>query len=321
MRKKRKRPAVKSPRSKKTKRTYRQRRVKPAAPVDEHSLPSAKEQSLSEQEIERAGYEKGLYEGGEMLLEQSVPPHMLLPEVQLTEIIAAGVHAYAPQMHPLLDVAAVYEELSQAIDQSRPYAVVRLGDGELLALAQDVVYDSETLQREARFLSYAGVTPPDLAARDQLAMAIRQAQVVGLPRSRQKHFQPLMYPVLRQHGIELGSLRKTSSTINYELHHSGLLAPLLRDRRLLIIGNAAPECAHALQQAGYSVTGIISPVNGFRDIDRIMEQAHQAQFDFALVAAGIPAVILCWRIAAELGKPALDFGHMADAVASGKVQL
>jgi hypothetical protein len=52
-----------------------------------------------------------------------------------------------------------------------------------------------------------------------------------------------------------------------------------------------------------------------------MQQTAEHSFDIALVAAGIPAVILCYRIAGELGRVAIDFGHLADKLVTGELQL
>jgi hypothetical protein len=268
-----------------------------------------------------AGYELGKYEGGEQWLEQLVPANALLPEVTIQEVIAAGIERLRPMLYPLIDVHDVYAEMEQAIVSNRPCAVVRLGDGELLALSQGGVNDVETVKLEGRFLPYAGVDPPDFAARDQLALAVRQSQIVGVPLSRRKHFQPLLHPVLRSHDIDPGSLRMTNSTINYGLYQAGLLTQLLTGRKLLVIGNAASELARVLTGRGYVVSGIISPVKGFPDIERVMAELRDSEFDLALVSAGIPAVILCWRIAVERGKVALDFGHMADMIVNGKYTL
>ncbi|MFC5648064.1 GT-D fold domain-containing glycosyltransferase [Paenibacillus solisilvae] len=267
------------------------------------------------------GYELGKYEGGEILLEMATPQHMLLPEVSLQEVISAGVEMLKPLCYPLMEVQEVFAEMEQAVRLERPCAVIRLGDGELLALSQEKIYDSETVKQEGRFLSYAGVNPPDLHARDQIALAICHAQIVGVPMSRRKNFQPLLHPVLRSHGIDPRRLRLTSSTINYGLHTAGLLTQLLQGKRLLIIGNVAPELAQVLQENGFLVTGIISPVHGFADIERVMAEVRDAVFDLALVSAGIPAVVISYRIAAERGKVAIDFGHMADAIVKGEVKF
>src|SRR5690606_21740062 len=145
-----------------------------------------------------------------------------------------------------------------------------LGDGEMLALAHDLVIDTATILREAPFLAYAGITLPDHASRGLLADAVRRANVVGLPSSRKPYYQPLAVPALSSHGIDIRALRVTDSTINYILFLTGLLARLLHGRRVLAIGNEAAGMAERLQGSGITVTGVISPVRGFPDIDRVI---------------------------------------------------
>ncbi|QHW35239.1 hypothetical protein GZH47_23175 [Paenibacillus rhizovicinus] len=262
-----------------------------------------------------------MYEGGELLLEQAMPVNMLLPEVTLREVIAMGAEHIRHLCQPLLDVHQVFAEMEAAIAEQRPCSVVRLGDGELLTLAQEGVYDAATIQREGGFLPYAGVRPPDLNARDQLAESVRQAHIVGVPLSRRKHFQPLLHPVLRSHHLAPAGMRLTTSAVNYSLHQAGLLNTLLSGKQLLIIGNVAPALAHVLSQRGFHVSGVISPVRGVDDVERVMNEIRGSEFNLALVSAGIAAVILCTRIARELGKTALDFGHMADGIVRGKYAL
>ncbi|MBM7566720.1 GT-D fold domain-containing glycosyltransferase [Paenibacillus sacheonensis] len=266
-------------------------------------------------------YQLGLYEGGELLLEQETPANLLLPEISLREIIARGAEQIRAQCIPLMDVQEVFMEMEAAIAEQRPCAVVRLGDGELLTLAQGVMYDEGTIQREGEFLPYAGVNPPDLRARDQLAQAVRLAHIVGVPSSRRKHFQPLLHPVFRSHHLEMSQLRLTNSAVNYHFHQAGLLYRLLTGKRILVIGNVAPALSQTLMRCGFQVNGIISPVKGVNDVDRVMGEVRGVDFNLALVSAGIAAVILCTRIARELGKTALDFGHMADGIVRGKYIL
>ena len=267
------------------------------------------------------GYADGRYEGGEHLLEQAAPPGLMLAGVDLRQVIALGVEALRPTLIPVVDVGTVWNEMEDAIHGGKPYSVVRLGDGELLALAHDLVIDTATIRREAPFLSYAGIEIPDHASRGSLAEAVLRANVIGVPSSRKPYYQPLVVPALSSHGIDLHALRVTDSTINYTLYLSGLLARLLHGRRILAIGNEAAGMAERLRGNGIAVAGIITPVRGFPDIDRVIGEASAASFDIALVSAGIPAVVIASRIASELGKVALDFGHMADQIAKGQVQL
>ncbi|WP_245948187.1 GT-D fold domain-containing glycosyltransferase [Paenibacillus sambharensis] len=293
----------------------------PAASTAEPSEPAAREGNTEEErgtihEASEAALEMARYEAGEKLVEDLMPPGMMLPALSLRDVVSAGIQQLAPQLLPLLGTQEVFERLEASIRERSPLSVVRLGDGELLALAQGLVYEPEEISRKAPFLSNAGVKVPDFGARERLAEAVRQADITGVPVSRRAHFQPLLFQVIQQHGISLHGLGLTTSTINYSLLQEGWLSRLLEGRRVLVIGNTAPAFARRLEQNGVQIAGIIAPVAGFPDIDRAIQEASGVDCDLALVSAGIPAVVIAQRLAAEQGKVALDFGHAADQVAA-----
>lgn len=225
----------------------------------------------------------------------------------------------------LLTPAEVAARLTEALAQRRGLALVRLGDGEALTLAQEVVLPIPEILDRGPFLSYAGVTVPDLAARDALARAILRSDIVGVPTAAAPNYWPLLQTALAAHGINLASLALTTSVINYALHSEGHLARLLlataRAPRVLVAGNLAPQLAGTLVEQGVNVTGVVVPVAGIRDVERAYGEVRHQVFDLALVAAGIPAVVLCAAIARELGKVAIDFGHLADELIRGKKRL
>lgn len=268
-----------------------------------------------------AGYRDGVYAGGEALVAQHIPPDHILPAVAAADLIAAGFRQYAPSLTRLTSPHEMAGHIVAALDARRPFSVVRLGDGELLTLAADTVLPAQEVYELAPFLPYAGVpcSTPDIRA--ALAEAVRGADWVGVPISRAPTFQGLLFPVLRHFGIDWSGLKLTSSTINYGLHQSRLLLPILQGRRVLLIGSRAAELGVLLHHHGVQVTGIIPAVAGMADVSRVMQQTAAYAFDIALVAAGIPAVVLCQRIAGELGRAALDFGHLADKLVTGELQL
>ncbi|MGF6356834.1 hypothetical protein ABIE27_004758 [Paenibacillus sp. 4624] len=267
-----------------------------------------------------AGYRDGVFAGGEALVAQHIPPDHILPAAA-ADLIAAGFRQYAPSLTRLTSPHEMAGHIMAALDAQRPLSVVRLGDGELLTLAADTVLPAAEVQELAPFLPYAGVpcSTPDIRA--TLAEAIRGADWVGVPISRAPTFQGLLFPVLRHFGIDWSHLKLTSSTINYSLHQSRLLLPILQGRRVLLIGSQAAELGALLQLHGVQVTGIIPVVSGMADIPRVMQLTAEHTFDIALVAAGIPAVVLCRRIAGELGSVAFDFGHLADKLVTGELQF
>ena len=77
------------------------------------------------------------------------------------------------------------------------------------------------VKKRGTFLEYAGVRVPDRQARDLVAGAVRQADIVGVPKQRLPNFLPLLVPVLQAHGLDFRTMPLTLSTINYELESGG----------------------------------------------------------------------------------------------------
>ncbi|MBO9599169.1 MAG: succinyl-CoA synthetase, partial [Cohnella sp.] len=267
------------------------------------------------------GYRQGLSDGAEQLLEVHMPNDILIPDISASEAMAAGVQALRARAIPLLGVESVYAELDAAVRERRPYSFIRLGDGELMTLAQEVVIPVSAVRASSPFLPYAGIVVPNLHARDQIAQSIRSASLVGVPISRKPQFQPLLFKALHAHGIPCNGLKLTTSTMNYALHEHGYLVRLLAGRRLLLVGNVAGELGQALRLQGMNIAGIVSPVRGYSDVDRVVAEAIPYDFDIALVSAGIPAVPIVVRIVQSTGKVAIDFGHSADLIAGVRTKI
>ncbi|GIP31275.1 GT-D fold domain-containing glycosyltransferase [Paenibacillus sp. J2TS4] len=271
------------------------------------------------------GYQRGKYDGEykwrdgvEGIVDSLLPDGVILPEISAEQIIAAGLEPLRPHFHHLLTAQQVGDEILHSLETRIPMSVVRLGDGELLTLAQGVVLSIEQVKSEGAFLQYAGVNVPDYAARDELADSVRQATIVGIPKLRVRNFQPLSFPVLRAHGIDYQQLSLTDSLINYSLYQSGYLSKMVSGRNVLIIGNLAVSLADYLRRYGVNVVDAIAPVHGVKDIPRVMDEVFHCVFDIALVASGIASVIIAQRIADGLGKVAIDLGHLADSMLKGE---
>lgn len=275
----------------------------------------------------QSGYQQGRYDGEgnntwkngvDGLIDTFIPAYEILPEYTTEQIIASGVEHLRPHFLHLLNPDELGTRIIQALDNRTPMSVVRLGDGELLTLAQGAVLSIEQVKTEGHFLEYAGVHVPDYEARDMLADAVRKATVVGIPKLRIRNFQPLAFSVFRAHDMDYRSMTLTDSLINYYLYQAGYLSRIAEGRRVLVIGNLAAGLADLLRANGVQVTGALAPVKGVKDVTRIVNEAKHKEFDLALVAAGISAVLISQRIATELGKVAVDFGHLADSMLKGE---
>lgn len=295
-------PMRKRPTSKK----YQQKRHdKPLAP-----LPSYHQGT--HQKAYAAGYREGLYHGGEAIVEQLIPYGRMLPGVTVEALIQSGLMQHQADMLEIASSVQVAGEIRSAMDERRSFSLVRLGDGELLTLAYGTVISNTEAHELGAFLPYAGVPLPDVSVQSLLLNSIMKADYVGVPMSRRPEFQMLLFAVSKHYGWSLAQSRLTTSLINYQLHQHGLLLPMLANQRVLLIGNKAAEAADIMRKQGINVVGSVSPVRGFEDIERVIEQCRMYKFDICLIAAGVPAVVLCQRIASEDNKVAIDIGHLAD---------
>ncbi|MNW35334.1 hypothetical protein D3C74_123280 [compost metagenome] len=267
------------------------------------------------------GFRQGYFEGGEGKVSRYIPRYVILPEMSVDDVISTGVRALSSYLYPLVSPAYVFEEINDALNNRTPLSVIRLGDGEVLTLAHETIISLEQAKNWGKFLPYAGVHLPDYSARESLAESIRYADIVGIPESRHPSYQGLLFPVFKYYGMDYRNMKLTTSTVNYALNEEAWLSKLLTQRRIILIGNQAPELARWFQIQGYEIVDIIAPVQGAGDVERIMEQVAQLDFDIALVAAGIAAVVICTRIAREKGKVALDMGHLADMFVKGEAPL
>ncbi|WP_127495215.1 GT-D fold domain-containing protein [Paenibacillus glycanilyticus] len=267
------------------------------------------------------GYQEGKYAGGEEIIDQLLPPNIIFPDLSLQQIIATGVSMHMEQAIPLMLPEQVRDAILHAMEEKRPLSVVRLGDGELLTMAQEIVMPVDQVRREGKFLEYAGVKVPDLDIRNRLVEAVNGADIVGIPRTRMPNYQLLVSPVFQAFGLSLREKQWTDSLINYSLCTAGCLLPILQNRRILLIGNMAEQLSAVLDHRGLFVAGIVTPVNGARDAARVVALAKQYEFDIALVSAGIAAVLITEELARLTGKVAIDFGHLANALIKGEAPL
>lgn len=275
----------------------------------------------------KEGYRQGRYDGEghnkwkdgvEGLIDTFLPDYEILPDFSAEQIVAAGVEHLRSQWRHLLTPDEIGARILHALDTRAPFSLVRVGDGEILALAQGTVLSVDQVKEQGPFLGYAGIDVPDFEARDSLKESIRLATVVGIPKLRVRNFQPLAFSAFEENGIDFGALTLTDSLINYYLHETGYMSKFVKGRRVLIAGKLAEPLAGIMRQNGVDVVATISPVEGVKDVPRVMGEIALHDFDIALVAAGIAAVLISQRIASDLGKVAIDFGHLANSMIKGE---
>ncbi len=216
----------------------------------------------------------------------------------------------------LLSPNEVMEKIEEAYIKKQKLSVVRLGDGEALTLAQSIVMPFSEIQKR-EFLPYAGLQVPNLKARDELLEAIKKADIVGVAMNELEDFTPLLNKCFHAHKIDVEEMTLTNACINYFLLENDMLKNFLLKNpniRVLLVGNATPYLLPIFNRVNIKVAGLIKPVKGVKDWQRVTQLAGKYRFDIALVSAGIAAVMICEEIAKKTNKIAIDFGHATNLI-------
>ncbi|AOY76992.1 GT-D fold domain-containing glycosyltransferase [Clostridium formicaceticum] len=222
----------------------------------------------------------------------------------------------------LLSADEVIEKMYTAYRNKQGLSIVRLGDGEALALAQEVVLRCDEIKKR-KWLPYAGLTVPDLKARDELVASVKKADIVGVAMNELPDFTPLLIKVFEAHQINTNQKVLTNACINYFLMEKQRLKKFLLQSpkpRVFLIGNKVDRLVPYLTREGIRVVGLLRAVRGLKDCSKIVKltSLYRNRFDIVLVSAGIPAVIISERIAKEYSTITLDFGHAADLIIKRK---
>lgn len=248
-------------------------------------------------------------------------PEAILPGVSLGTILKAGIRSLDRERLPLKTVHDVYWEIETALRQKRPFSMVRVGDGEAIFMARGCILTDHEADALGPFLHSHGVFHHEREARADLIAGVMAADIVGLPRSRRRTFQPLAAAALDAAGVAWRQKRLTNSLVNFELQEHGYLGVLLRRRRVLVVGGPAVDLAKRLQRQGFDVAGAVAPFATYEDLDAVLSQSAAVEWDVALVSCGVGSLALCPRLSKLHGAVVLDLGHVADALLEHPVSV
>jgi len=163
----------------------------------------------------------------------------------------------------VMPVDQVAQHILQALKNKQGFSLIRLGDAEILTLAQDTVFptsvnvpawgelmaelchdphlgkgDNNEVVRWRDMMHASGVDYPDLVARDRLCEAVRSASLIGIPvrnrpgRSRAhmklvEGFQTVFLELLKIMNLNPKNMKFGDSALHYLLYSSGWMNKIL----------------------------------------------------------------------------------------------
>lgn len=238
-------------------------------------------------------------------------------------------------MRPVvLSSAELMDKILHALEYRIPCPVVSLGASESFVLAQDTVlsYRQFMTHAEARVANrgvkrgqqHRGIRFPNLQARNELAQALQSIDIIGCNLTIfDRHSGQLTERVMRYYNI--------APTYTYEAYIRRVIMfsqkekfeHMLRGKRILLICGYADEVAKALNEKlkkslDFTVAGAIK-IYEFEEIPRVKREIQALDFDLALLAAGLNAIILAAYIAEVKGKVAFDIGQGMESLITGEI--
>ncbi|HHX76791.1 MAG TPA: hypothetical protein GX697_00350 [Firmicutes bacterium] len=222
-----------------------------------------------------------------------------------------------------------------SLANKRPLSVVSLGVSETFVLAQYNLLSYKEFMKHAeirvaalgkkRGQQHRGIRFPNVNARDNLVRSLKQADIVGYNTLIKDMHSGLLTEIAFEY-YDLWPKYTYESYIRRVIMFSQArkFAEMLKGRKVLLIASYADEVRAALErkwqkQLGFSIAGAVK-IYEYEEIPQTINLIRKLDFDLALVAAGVNAIIINVYIAKEMGKVAFDLGQGMESLITGKIQ-
>lgn len=240
-----------------------------------------------------------------------------MPKKEIPWLYSGSEIQFLPE--DLIHTDQVIDLIVDSIQTKSPLSLIRIGDGELSVMSQNLVLPTEYLTKSAAWNSthYCGVSlKQDLEdhyrMRDRCIEAVKTADLVGIfPNGEftNKVFSAIGYKPKRVF-YAFG---------NVYFCYVKKFVDLLISNPPLLVGRQATDFADYIQLIlGVKAAGVYTDISSPEDIEKTVDfMAHQPH-DWSLVSAGVNADIIAPIMAKEYGKVCIDYGHGMDVLMNPK---
>ncbi len=225
------------------------------------------------------------------------------------------------QLRPedLIKTDAVVKTIADSVKRKAPLSLIRIGDGELSVMAQEIVLPTEYLKKSAAWNStkYCGVSlKQDMEQhyfmRDKCIEAVKAADLVGI------------FPNGEFTGKVFSAIGFKPERVFYAFGNVYFcfvkeFVDLLISNPPLLVGKQAADFADYLEKTlGVQAAGIFTEINSPEDLEQTIHYMAHCPHDWSLVSAGVNADIIAPIMAKEYGKVCIDYGHGMDVLMNPK---
>lgn len=201
------------------------------------------------------------------------------------------------------------KEVIEAIKNKKPYSWIRIGDGEIVFLQQEYVRSIDQIRKSVGWSSannYCGASIPNLELRDRLIEAIKNSNLVGV-------FQgdPDTMNCFKVINISPRNIFYAFDNVFLPMNATFVNHVILKNR-IYLVGSKSKYYAQKFKEIlGIDVVGV-STISDYSEINKVMHEMSEVEFDVALVSAGVNAKIICYEMSKKDNRVYLDMGHAWD---------
>lgn len=234
----------------------------------------------------------------------------------------------------ILSSGELMTKILHALEHRLPCAVVSLGATESFVLAQETVLTRQQFMghAEARTANlglqrgnrHRGVRFPNFAARDALAEALQEVDIIGCNLLlNDLNSGQLTKKVLEYYNIAPPYIFEAYVRRVIMFSQKRKFEQMLRGKKIILVCGYADEVAAALNKnlkksLNFNIVGAIK-IHEFEEIPRAKKEIQALDFDLALLSAGLNAIILAAYIARVKGKVAFDIGQGMESLITGQI--
>ncbi|MGE5599150.1 MAG: GT-D fold domain-containing glycosyltransferase [Bacteroidota bacterium] len=202
----------------------------------------------------------------------------------------------------------IVARIETSLEERKPFSLVRVGDAENIVLAQEAVFSLGWIAEHVGWSHsphYTGVVLPNLAIRDRMVEALKQADLVGVFVDDE-----LTREIFAAHGIQPKAICYAFQNLYMPMYKP--FVDLLRRVPPLLVGRPAERFAAFLREKiGVVVPGTVG-IDSSADLDDCLAQMARIPHRWSLVSAGSNVVIIAAAMARDWGRVSIDFGHAPD---------
>ncbi|MCU6710417.1 GT-D fold domain-containing glycosyltransferase [Paenibacillus sp. J5C_2022] len=230
----------------------------------------------------------------------------------------------------LLDKDEVIARIRAAVADKRPFALVRIGDGENFVLSQDSVYTMEqvlhqTWVKEAN-KGRKGVKLPNIEIRDRMVEAIKEADIVGVLTNGDRtimahhsHKRVMTNQIFNYFKLKPDYL--CSAIVNRDFIRYSPFWDMLHEEgaRLALVSRWAGGMKQRLIRPPYNLNVAFTlPFERYEMMEETLAilEERKNTYDVVLCSCGVNAVVLSHQIAKRIGKIGIDFGIGTQIISS-----